>query len=159
MGNMKRDDKKELINYLKSQNLMTLATYDKEPWVCSVYYAIDKDLNLYFVSSPDSGHSKDIEKNSNVACAIADSHTLNSAKKVGVQMQGVASIVKGWERTQILLKMWHRAAPGVEEMINVANMKNKVVSSRVYKVKPTRIKFFNQFLYKKPSNRVFTFKG
>ena len=136
---------------------MVLATFDKKPWVCTVYYVADRDFNLYFVSSPNSKHCKDIEKNNKVACAIYDSHTPNSAQKIGVQIEGVASQVKGWDRTEVILKMWNRAAPGMEKVINIKNMKEKVISSRVYAVKPTLIKFINQKLYGEDGFRKFKF--
>jgi uncharacterized protein YhbP (UPF0306 family) len=147
-------DKNQLIRFLKSQNLMALATNNKAPWVCTAYYLVDGKLNLYFISSPDSKHCKDIEKNGKVACAIYDSHTPNSELKIGVQIQGTASQVRGWDRTKVLLKMWHKAAPGAEEIVNIANMKDKVISSRVYRIKPTLIKFFNQKLYKEEECKI-----
>ena len=149
--------KKEIVKYLKSQRLMTLATCADKPWVATVYFAVDNDLNLYFVSSPKSKHCQDIEKNQKVGVNIADSHTSNSAKKVGVQAQGITTQVKGWERTKVLLKMWHKAAPGMEEVVNVKNMKDKVISSRVYKVTPVYIKFFNQMLFGEDGYRVIEF--
>src|SRR3989344_1427014 len=141
---MNKKDKDLLSLYLKSQNLMTLATGGKAPWVATVYYTFDKEFNLYFVSSPRSKHCQDIEKNNNVACSIYNSHIKNSEKKTGLQLQGTASKVEGWDRSKFLLKMWHKAAPGMEEIVNVKNMMNKVISSRVYKITPTYIKFFNE---------------
>lgn len=111
-------------------------------------------MNFYFVSAPDSDHIKDIERNNKVACAIYDSHTPNSELKVGVQLQGIASLVRGWGRTEVFLKMWYKAAPGAEEIVNIKNMKEKVISSRVYKIKPTLIKFLNQKLYGEEGYRI-----
>ena len=144
---MNTKDKKELGRFLNSNNLMTLATANPKPWVATVYYTFDLDLNFYFVSSPKPKHSHDIEKNRNVACAIYDSHTKNSEKKTGIQMQGTVQQVKGWECTSRMLKIWHKSAPGMEDIVNVKNMKEKVISSRVYKITPKLIKFFNQKLY------------
>lgn len=42
-----KNNKQKLLKYLKSQNFMTVATYDKHLWVASVYYAIDDNFNLY----------------------------------------------------------------------------------------------------------------
>ena len=64
---MKKEERVKLLKYLKTQTLTSLATFGKEPWICSVYFVVDDDLNFYFVSSPDSQHSKDIEKNKSVA--------------------------------------------------------------------------------------------
>lgn len=146
-----------LLKFLQRNRLMAMSTFNKSPWICTVYYAVDKDFNLYFVSSPDSKHCKDIEKNKNVACAIFDSHTKNSEHKVGVQYVGTASRVKGWDRTKTILKMWYRAAPGIEDIVNVANMKDKVISSRVYRIKPKKIQFFNDKLYGDEETKMFTF--
>ena len=67
-------NKQQLLNYLKSQKLMSLATYDDEIAVCVVYYAVDDDFNFYFISPSDTQHYINISKNKNVACSIADSH-------------------------------------------------------------------------------------
>lgn len=126
---------------------MTLATSVDKPWVATVYFVNDEDLNLYFVSSTQSKHCRDIAKNSKVACAIYDSRTLNSEKKVGVQLQGIASIVTSWRRIKVLIDMWNKAAPGAEDIINFKNLKSKVVGSKMYRVKPIYIKFFNEKLF------------
>ncbi|MFC1649536.1 pyridoxamine 5'-phosphate oxidase family protein [Patescibacteria group bacterium] len=157
MSKMNNRDSKHLLDYLKSQRLMTLATCSKTPWVASVYFVTDKDLNLYFVSSPDSRHCKEIEKNEKVACAIADSHILNSQKKYGMQIEGVATQVKGWKKTEVMLKMWHKINPGAEK-INIANMQSGAVSSRVYKVKPTLIKHMDKDLYGKDTYGIYKLK-
>ena len=45
----------------------------------------------------------------------------------------------------------------MEEVVNVKNMKDKVISSRVYKVTPVYIKFFNQMLFGEDGYRVIEF--
>lgn len=152
---MESKDERALLVYLKSQRLMGLATFDKKPWICTVYFAADKDFNIFFVSSTRSKHCQDIEKNNKVSCVIYDSHTPNFSQKTGVQMQGIASQVRGWEKIETILKMWHKAAPGMEEVVNVKNMKDKVISSIVYQIKPTLIKFFNQKLYGEDGYKIF----
>ena len=152
-----KKDLKPIFEFLHKNRLMALSTYNKSPWICTVYYAVDRDFNLYFVSSPNSKHCKDIEKNNKVACAVFDSHTKNSDNKAGVQFVGTASEVKGWDRTKVILKMWHRAAPGAEDIVNVKNMKDKVISSRVYRIKPKKIQFFNDKLYGDEETKMFEF--
>ena len=132
---------------LASQNLMTLATATNNPWVCTVYFVTDPELNFYFVSSPESKHCKQIEKNNNVAVAVYDSHTKNSDKKTGIQMQGKASIVKSWKETEKYLKMWNKKNPGKENVITIENLKKPEFSSRIYRIRPNLIKFFNQRLF------------
>jgi uncharacterized protein YhbP (UPF0306 family) len=63
--------KKEILAYIKKHKLMALATNGEHPWICWVFFIIDDDFNLYFIS-PESQHTKDININSEVACAISD---------------------------------------------------------------------------------------
>src|SRR3989344_2409026 len=152
---LKSSDKRELIRFLNKNNLMTLATGAPKPWVCTVYFVTDSNLNFYFVSSPKSKHCRDIEKNRNVAVAIYDSHTKNSDKKAGIQMQGSASLVKSWKDTEKYLKMWNKKNPGKEKVITVENMKKPGFGARIYRITPTLIKFFNHMLFGKEGAREF----
>ena len=82
---MNAEDKQIILDYLSDPQhiLMTLATVNGDkPWVCSVYYVVDDDLNLYFISPPDAEHSTHIKENQNVACAIADSDQTLDIKKI-----------------------------------------------------------------------------
>lgn len=51
--------------------------------------------------------------------------------------------------------MWHQINPGKEEILNYQNMKDKVIEAKVYKVTPSRIKFFNEELYAEKEFEVF----
>lgn len=134
---------------------MTLATYLKKPWVATVYYIVDDDLNLYFLTSPETEHGQHIAKNKHVACNIADTHQKVTDKKIGMQIQGRVSRVNAVQRIKWMFKMWHKINPGTEERLNFQNMKKKVISARIYKVTPLKIKFFNEKLY--PSEEFKTF--
>lgn len=138
-------DKQKLWNYLQTQHLMALATKGKDMWIASVYYAVDKDFNFYFVSGPKSQHCQDIEKNPEVACAIADSSQPNGSKeKIGVQMRGKIKMVTNLVELTKAITLWNKANPGAEKWISLKNIREKAVSSRIYKIVPQRIKFFNQ---------------
>ena len=78
------DDKKKLLEFLKSNKLMSLATHSKKLWISTVYYAVNNNLNIYFISNPKTRHGKDILLNREVACSIADSHQKVKEKKRGV---------------------------------------------------------------------------
>lgn len=75
--------RKVLLDYLKSQHALSLATYDGKPWTATVFYAIDNDFNLYFISEPTTKHSKAIKKSKFISCAIADSNQVVTDKKIG----------------------------------------------------------------------------
>ncbi len=84
------DVKKLLIEYMQEQKLMQLATLSNgSPWVCSVWYSFDDDLNIYFFSAINRQHSIDIEKYSHVAGAIVKVHDVTD-KPRGIQFKGTA---------------------------------------------------------------------
>lgn len=84
-------------DYLKSAYQMQVATCGNgQPWICSVYFVFDKDLNLYWISKPDRRHSKEIRENEKVAGAIVLQHTPGE-KVRGLQFEGVAQELKGFD--------------------------------------------------------------
>lgn len=87
---------KELVeSYLIDAKLMQIATVSNgKPWICTVYYVSDNDSNIFWLSHPDRRHSQEIEKNPNIAVAIAVKH---DQPIIGVQAEGRASIVKDVE--------------------------------------------------------------
>ena len=125
---------------------MSVATYNKEPWIATVYYIVDKDLNLYFLSSASSRHAQYIFKNENVACNIFDSHQKVTDKKVGVQIYGTCSALESVNEIEPILKMWHKLYPG-SKCSDLRKIKNHEIDTRVFKVVPKRIKFFNEQLF------------
>ena len=82
---------KQLItDYLKEARLMQVATsQDNQPWACTVYFAFDEDLNLYWISKTDRRHSKEIRNNEKVAGTIVFPHTPGDDVQ-GIQFQGIA---------------------------------------------------------------------
>ncbi|MCR4275503.1 MAG: pyridoxamine 5'-phosphate oxidase family protein [Candidatus Wolfebacteria bacterium] len=141
------ENKQKLFDYLKSQNLMFLSTFGNEISSCPVYYAIDKDFNIYFISEPESKHCQNIKINNQVACSIADSRQTVKDKKIGVQLRGEAQEVSGSDKLEAVLNLWNSTNPGIESIISINNFKNKSINSKAYKIVPEEIKFFNEELY------------
>ncbi|MBI3955296.1 pyridoxamine 5'-phosphate oxidase family protein [Candidatus Gottesmanbacteria bacterium] len=152
------NNKQKLLQYLKSHNFMTVATVDGKPWVANVYYVVDDDFNLYFLSEPQSKHGQDLVRNPLVACSIADSHQKVTDQKIGVQLQGMTKMVNVLTKMRWMLHLWNRVNPGFESLINLKNIQNKVIKGRIYQVKPHLIKFFNESLYGPEGSEVFTSK-
>jgi uncharacterized protein YhbP (UPF0306 family) len=154
---MKMDSKEKemLLDFMKSHKLMTLATFDNKPWVATVFYVADENLNLYFLTSPKTEHGQHIAKNGMVACNIINSHQQVISQKMGLQIEGTAEKVSVFESIKKTLQMWHNTNPGKEDKLSFDNIKNKVIGARVYKVTPSRMKFFNEKLYLKEESKVF----
>lgn len=84
--------KKLIRDYLKEAKLMQLATsVNNKPWVCSVWFGFDVDLNIYWFSSTKRRHSKEVMKNPKVGGAIVYPHTPKDPPR-GLQFEGTAKM-------------------------------------------------------------------
>lgn len=136
----------EIHAFLKGNRLLSLATHAQDTWICTLYYGIDDQMNLYLVTDPNSRHGKQIQKNPRVAFAVFDSHTKVTDPKKGIQGQGICSQVKGVRELIKGLMLWHQANPGKETRINF-EMIRQSLDTRLYKIQPAYLKFFNKELY------------
>jgi len=83
--------KRALLKHLGSAKLLQVATAaDDRPWICTVYFVHDDELNLYWLSWPERRHSQEISKNYRVAVAVAIKH---DAPVIGIQAEGRAEMV------------------------------------------------------------------
>lgn len=154
---MHMQNKLKLLEYLRSKKLMTVATYGDDVWAASVYYTIDDDFSIYFLSAPEAQHVQDLHKNKGIACTVADCRQEAVDKKVGVQLKGIAEEVTGIDRLMPIMDMWHTVNPGMRSVLSIDTIRGKVIDSVIYKITPQYIKFFNEELYGSEGCEVFTF--
>ena|SRR5581483_8219512 len=102
---------------IESSTYLSLATTDgEEPWVNAVFFASDKNLNLYFTSYNDSVHVKNILKNPRVAVAIFDSHIIpGGGRGQGVQIKAMCHRVKGSELSEAIEVVYTKRFPDPKE--------------------------------------------
>ncbi|MCK6372210.1 MAG: pyridoxamine 5'-phosphate oxidase family protein [Gammaproteobacteria bacterium] len=96
------DDRAAIRRMLEAHNTLTLATSaGGRAWAATVFYASDRDFNLYFVSDRRTRHAQEMNANPEVALAInADVDNWNEVR--GLQMAGRASLAEGVERATAL---------------------------------------------------------
>lgn len=119
-------------DYLSKSQMMQLGTsHGNQPWVTTVYYAFDIDLNLYWLSKTTRRHSVEIEKNSKVAGTIVTFH-MYGEKVRGLQFEGDARRLTDGEAEQGLniykSRYWvveDRASGGEQPLDTVFQMKPK----------------------------------
>lgn len=129
------DLEKLIREYLEKTQLMQIATcLNNQPWVATVHFAFDENLNLYWISSFDRRHSIEIEQNPNIAAAIVKPHT--SGEKVrGIQLSGVASRLSGADiqaGMDIYTKRYTTPRERVKNIVEQTSGENHTV----YKIKP-----------------------
>ncbi len=137
--------KQMILDFLSRHKLMAVATYGEHPWIATVYYAFDKNLNIYFLSSPTTLHAKNILKNPKVAIAIAGSDQNINKPKRGLQLYGNAKQISGFEKVKYALRLWKINLGVVDPALTV-----KAATESMFKITPKRIKLFDQKLFKVP---------
>lgn len=94
------DVRKLVQEYLASAQVMQVATvHDNKPWIATVYFVADAQLNLYWISKGMRRHSRELEKNSHVAGSIVTNHVYGE-KVRGLQVEGTAELLKDGEAEQ-----------------------------------------------------------
>src|ERR1700754_574057 len=88
--------------YLAQGRVMQIATVSgDQPWICTVYYVEDGDLNLYWLSFPTRRHSQEIAKHNKVAIAVP----VKFNKPItGIQVEGSVEIVKDAEQVSKIME-------------------------------------------------------
>ena len=75
---------------LEDNKYLVLATEsDTKPWIAPLFYAFDKNNNLYFISRHESYHAQHVRNNSSVAVAIFNSTSI-PGQCDGIQLSGTA---------------------------------------------------------------------
>jgi uncharacterized protein YhbP (UPF0306 family) len=92
---------------LNEETTLSLATTgeDGEAWVAPVFYIVDEELSLYWLSSESSLHSLNLKRTPRAAATVY--RNAESWRKIrGVQMRGSTSIVTEPERRRALVKAY-----------------------------------------------------
>jgi len=128
-------------DYLQEAKLMQLSTEaDGQPWTCSVWFAADSDLNIYWFSSTTRRHSKEVMKNPKVAAAIVLPHTPEE-KPRGLQLEGIAELLtnpKDIEKASSVYEGRIFSKDTVDEFMNFEDKPH-----RFYRIKPNSFVLFD----------------
>lgn len=144
-------DKNEVLEHLsKNPKTMQLATlHESKPWICTVWFVYDEDLNIYWLSLPSRRHSQDIDLNPEVAAAVVikpDDPT------IGLQIQGRAEIVTNPElANQVMSKYVAKYGQGDKFYANLLAGTNK---HQLYKLRLSEVTVFDEEKYKGDTKRL-----
>ncbi len=142
--------KEDLSFFFKNKNVLVLSVSQNNiPWVSTLNFAEDENLNLYFISKKDSKHSQIININPNVSVAIYDHNSDPEAVKVGVQISGTCKIVSNPLEIKEAYRIFKNKFPTTKldpkEILQIA------FTSAFYKITPKYIKYFNNSMKIKES--------
>ena len=135
----------DILSYLRRDTAYTmqLATVQGSgPWIATVYFVADDELNLYWLSWPERRHSREIAECAQVAAAIV---MQAEQPVVGIQGEGTASIVTDNETIEWVMQLYAQKYQQGEKFAqhHAAGTNHHVL----YKLKPTTISLFDEERY------------
>lgn len=126
--------------YLPKFNIMQLATSaDNQPWVCTVHYYTDENLNFYWISDENRRHSKEIHSNPQVTSYVLVHEDSSSEQYViGMSIIGRAEAVQDPDQ---------QIVDGYLKKLNKTRFVDNALSSehpdKFYKLTPSKIILFD----------------
>ncbi|HSE29320.1 MAG TPA: pyridoxamine 5'-phosphate oxidase family protein [Candidatus Saccharimonadales bacterium] len=126
-------------SYVLQGQVTQLATIqDGKPWVCTVLFDADENLNLYWVSDTDCRHSQEISNNPQAAAAVA---IKTDWPVVGLQFEGVAGTVDDDAELERALKSYAKKHDRDEKF--VSSVIDGSSGKKVYRLMPDHIQLFS----------------
>lgn len=152
---MSDKDVKSLIHdYISSHIQFALATNGKHPWIATMYYGVDDDLNMYFLTDPATIHAQALKENPLVSAVIADSPQNPASKKIGIQLYGHASEIEGEEAIKAGFAIWREVLKVTDPKYSYEGIKSGELHYRLYKLVPKKIKYYNEELWEEGDEQV-----
>lgn len=127
-------------DYLCGHYTMTIATAGaagNEPHAASVFYAVDNQLRLVFLSRPASVHGTHIGEAAPVAVTVTEHYEDWEVIK-GVQLWGEARLLGGAAKARAFA-LYVCRFPFVRDLISRPGMADLIKEIGVYRVTPRRI--------------------
>lgn len=130
---------------------MHLATVrDGQPWSCNVWFAADKDLNVYWFSSRNRRHSEDVERNPHVAASIWIPSEPSDESR-GIQLEGTAERVTKPAEIAKAISVYAGKIFTLQAVKQY--MANRNYPHHFYRIRPTSIVLFDTENYPEKSRR------
>lgn len=135
--------------FLKQQKLLVLSTVDKEgnPWSCNVYFSVNDNVEIFFVSPTSTNHVQHLKHNSKVSFSVPWYNDAELSDRKAIQGTGLCSQVKNPRKIASLLKNHAKYFPLWKDTLTYKNMNEKTIASRPFIIKPDYMKFWNDELY------------
>lgn len=133
------------LTYLKTHNVMTLATTGPEGvWAAAVFY-VNHNFTLYFLSAPTTRHSQNIAAHPGIAATIQEDYK-DWPQIKGVQLEGQAHKIEGVEKAAAIARYGVKF-PVIGNLTQAPAEIAKAMSKiGWYKVQPKRLYFIDNSL-------------
>jgi len=141
------DTKQKLLDFLKSQKFLVIASHDGELWISNVFYGIDDDFTIYFVSGEGERHSKQILESPNVAFSTVWYDDQDHTNRKGVQGVGQCFLAEDDREIETGTKLHNENFPEFAHRIGLEYIKSDKNQAAVWTINPSYIKYWDDELY------------
>ena len=115
-GAVQEDLRARVLDYIQRHNTMTIATCEgNRPWAAAVFYT-HRAFVFYYLSDPNSDHSRHVAANPEVALAIHEDYR-DWREIKGVQIQGTAAMVTDPSEIEDAWRLYLAKYPFVENWL------------------------------------------
>ncbi|MFT4311476.1 MAG: pyridoxamine 5'-phosphate oxidase family protein [Candidatus Woesearchaeota archaeon] len=135
---------KEALEFMKSQESMAIASYSKDLWIANIFYIVDDDFKVYFISPKDAKHSKDYIENPEVSFSVIWYNKNDHEDRKGIQGKGICRPAKNDKELMRGVDLHNKQFPVFKERINYDYIRN---NSCVWIIEPSLIKYWDDELY------------
>lgn len=142
------DNKDQLLAFLKSQQLLVVGTLAEEQWITNVFYGIDDDFKIYFVSDSERTHSQHILQNPIVTFSTVWFDPANHEDRKGVQGRGVCRKAENTKDIENGVSLHNKLFPEFKARITPDYISSAENKSHIWIIEPKLIKFWDDELYK-----------
>jgi general stress protein 26 len=136
----KEQAKADALKFLKENVTAVIATSQGvSPQASTVYYLVDDDFNFYFTTKDGTGSCENIKNNWNVAVVVG-----TGPEHITVQARGIAEVVEGEKREEILKKfadMFLKESIKIIPIEDIYRYKGK--EKVVIKITPRELSYLN----------------
>lgn len=141
--------KNSILAVARSHHVLSLATQRVEegPWAAALFYVVDSEINLYFLSHPATRHCQQMALDPRVAATINDSPAA-WASIHGLQVEGRAAAVEPARRDTVQALYFARF-PNVRTVVSDPRtaderlIAERFMAARFYEVVPRRIRLID----------------
>lgn len=139
---MNAGSRQRVQDYLRAHHVATLATMaGSGPWAAAVFYASDNNA-LYFISSPNSRHCRNLEQDPRAAATIQGEYD-NWREIKGVQMEGMVSRLRGADEKRAR-QLYAEKFPLIGKLASApASIVTALARVGWYRLTPTRLFFID----------------
>ncbi len=136
------DTRQEVLDYLRSHHVMTLATFGAEgPAAAAVFY-VSQGTKLYFLSAPKTRHCRNLMADPRVAVTIQEDYADWNAIK-GIQIDAMVRELEGAERDEAKRLYGEKFPDVLDERPILSALAQALRKVRWYELAARQIRFIN----------------